>query len=298
MGIFFAIISPAIYGINNYIDKFFLEKYRLSPVVITVYSGIFAFLAGLVVLSFTGFYRADIKSLLIILSSGFLTNIYVLPYFKALNLDETSRVIPLFQFVPVFVLILSFLFLGEKLNVAQYFGCLAIIIGSFLISLEKFNTKIFKIRPALWYMMLSSFLFSISVVLYKLGVEEIPFWNTLPYEGLGIGLGALTIFLYKNNKKSFIKETKGFSKKVYALMSVNESVYVAARYTTYFALSLVSASIVNVLGGFQPFFVLIYGLVLSIFFPFILKETISKKVIGQKLISIALIFVGVFFIFS
>lgn len=298
MGIFFAILSPAIYGINNYIDKFFLEKYKISPVVITVYSGIFAFLAGLIVLGFTGFYKADIKSVLIIIGSGFLTNIYVLPYFKALNLDETSRVIPLFQFVPVFVLILSFLFLGEKLNLGQYLGALSIVIGSFLISLEKFNAKIFKIRPAFWYMMLSSFLFSISVVLYKLGVEEIPFWNTLPYEGLGIGIGALTIFLYKNNKKAFIKETKGFSKKVYGLMSVNESVYVTARYTTYFALSLVTASVVNVLGGFQPFFVLVYGLILSLFFPFILKETISKKAVGQKLISIALIFLGVYLIFS
>ena len=259
MGIFFSILSPAIYGINNYIDKLFLERYKISPIVITIYGGIFAFLTGLLVLTFTGFYSADYKSVVIILSSGFLTSIYLLPYFKALSNDETSRVIPLFQLVPIFVILLSFLFLGEKLRLNQYLGAVVIIGGSFLISLEKFDKKIFKVRPAFWYMLLSSFLFALSVVLYKFGVQEIPFWNTLPYEGFGIALGALSIWLYKNNKKLFLKETKNFSKKVFVIMSINEGVYLLSRYTGYFALSLVSASIVNVLGGFQSLFVLIYG---------------------------------------
>lgn len=297
MGIFFAILSPAIYGINNYIDKFFLAKYNISPIVITIYNGIFGFLAGVIILFSTGIYRTDLKSLLIILSSGFLTNTYILPYFKALEKDEASRVIPLFQFTSIFVLILSFMFLGEILQIKQYVGSLLIIIGAFLVSLQRLNFKILNLRPAFWYMMLSSFLLGISLVLYKFGVREIPFWHTLPYEGFGMALGALAIFLYRDNKKDFIKETKRFDKNIYALMSINETVYILARYTTYFALSLVSASIVNVLGGFQPIFVFTYGIILSLWFPQILKEVISKKLIFQKIISIIIIIAGLYFIF-
>ena len=296
MGIFFSILSPALYGINNYIDKFFLEKYDIKPIVFTIYSAIFGLIAGLIVLLFTGFYPTDPWSLFVLLSSGFLTNMFLLPYFKALSTDETSRVVPLFQFTPIFVLVLSYLFLGEVLQKNQYIGSIIIIAGSFLISLEKFDRSILKIRPAFWYMMLSSFLFGVSIVLYKLGVENIPFWNTLPYEGLGMAIGGTIVFLC--NKHIFIKQTLAFPKKVYMIMGVNETIYILGRYTTYFALSLISASIVNVLGGFQPLFVLIYGIVLALWFPKLIKEVISKEVLAQKIIAIALIFIGVFFIFS
>ena len=52
MGIFYSILSPAIFGINNFIDKFLLEKHNISPVVITIYGGIAAFILGLVLLVF------------------------------------------------------------------------------------------------------------------------------------------------------------------------------------------------------------------------------------------------------
>jgi len=297
MGIFFSILSPAISGISNYIDKYFLEKYNIAPVTVTIYGGIAGFIFGLIVLFFTGLYPINFRLTVIILASGFFTNLCLLPYYKALLHDETSRVIPLFQFVPIFVLILSFLFLGETLSLKQYTGCFIIIFASFIITLEKFDLKIFKIRPAFWLMMLSSFLYAISVVLYKFGVEQIPFWHTLPYEGFGIALGALAIFAYKDNKQIFFTETKNFKKNIYILISINETIYVLARYTTYFALSLISASIVNVLSGFQPFFVLVFGIILSIWYPKILKEEVSKKVLFQKIMSIVFMFLGLYFIF-
>ncbi len=297
MGIFFALLSYALYGANNYIDKFFLEKFKVNFVVLTIYSGIFAFFTGLIILLFTGFYHADLKSIVIILASGFFTNLYILPYFKALSEDETSRVIPLFQLVPIFVLFLSFFLLGEKLLPKQYLGSVLIISGSFLISLKEFSLKIFRLRPAFWHMMLSSLLVAFSVVLYKFGVATIPFWQTLPYEAFGIALGALAVWSYGKNKIIFKKETKKMQKRVFVVMSCNELLYLVCRYSAYFALSLIPASIVSLLGGSQPVFVLLYGIILSLWFPKILKEVISKKVLGQKIFSIILIFIGLGFVF-
>jgi len=45
---------------------------------------------------------------------------YTLPYFKALAVEEVSRVIPLLQLTPVFVLILSSLLLRETLKPEEY----------------------------------------------------------------------------------------------------------------------------------------------------------------------------------
>lgn len=298
MGIFFAILSPAIAGISNYIDKFLLEKHKISPTVITIYGGPVAFIAGIIVLLVTGFYPIDIKSLVIILSSGFLTSIYLLPYYKALSIDETSRIIPLFQFYPIFVLLLSFIFLQEELSFVQYIGSALIIGAGYLLSIEKLEKNIFKLRKSFFYMMLSSFIFASAQVLYKFGVEEVPFLNTLPYEGFGIALGAICIALYKNNFKKFKKETKQFKKEVFFFMGVNECFYLLSRYTGYFAISLISVGIVSVLGGVQPFFVLIYGIILSVWFPQILKEVITKKTLGLKFFSIVIIIIGTYLIFS
>jgi len=297
MGIFYSILSPAIFGINNFIDKFLLEKHNISPVVITIYGGIAAFILGLVLLFINGLYPIDTKSLLIILVSGLLTTLYLLPYYKALTLDETSRVIPLFQFYPIFVFIISFLLLGEKLTSAQYFGSIIIVIGGFLLAVEKLEGKIFKLRKSFFYMILSSFIFALAQVLYKFGVTEIPFWHTLPYEGFGIGFGAILVASYKNNFSQFKKETKKFRKRVFIYLGINELVYIFSRYTGYFAISLISVGIVSVIASLQPLFVLIYGIILSIWFPYILKEVITKKTISLKLLSIIIITIGSYFIF-
>lgn len=298
MGIFFAILSPAIFGVNNYIDKFLLEKNNISPIVITIYGGIFACIAGLVVLFATGFYPVDIKSLVIILSSGFLTTVYLLPYYKALTLDETSYVVPLFQFYPIFVLILSFILLKEGFSLSQYVGSALIVGAGFLLSVERIEGKIFRLRKSFFYMMASCILFALAQILYKFGVAEVPFWNTLPYEGFGIAIGALSIALYKNNFKQFKHETKRFKKRVFVFLTINELVYILARYTGYFAISLISVSLVSILAGLQPLFVLIFGIILSIWFPYILKEVVTKKTVGLKFISIVIIILGSYFLFS
>lgn len=298
MGIFFALLSPAIFGVGNFIDKFLLEKHTLSPTVITIYGGIAAFVAGIIVLLLTGFYPIEFRTLMIILLSGFLTAIYLLPYYKALTFDETSRVIPLFQVYPIFVLILSFIALNEGFTTAQYFGAALIIVSGFLLSVEKLEGRIFTLRKSFWYMILSSFLFAVAQVLYKFGVEEVPFWNTLPYESFGIAIGAVTIALYKNNFNKFKKETRRFEKKVFVFIGVNECISIFALYTGYFAISLISVGLVSVLSGLQPLFVLIYGVILSLWFPKILKEVLDKKTIALKLFSIIVIIIGTYFIFA
>lgn len=293
----YALLSPAIFGITNYIDKFLLEKHNISPTVITIYSGIAGLTAGIVVLFLIGFYPVDLKSASILLASGFLTSIYLLPYYKALSLDETSLVVPLLQTYPIFVLILGFIFLGENLSLQQYVGSLFVIIAALSLSVENLKGKIFKLRKSFFLMLLSSFLFALAQLLYKFGVINIPFWNTLPYEGFGIALGALAVLIYKGNLNRFVKETKKFKRRIFVFVGINELIYLLARYTGYFAISLASVGIVSVIAGIQPLFTLIYGIILSLWFPFILKEVITKKTLGLKLFSIIMLILGFYFIF-
>jgi len=298
MGYFFAILGYALYASVNYVDKFVLQKYEIEPAVISIYTGFSALIASLLILLFTGFHLLTFQSASVIIISGILTQFYLLPYFKALTLDEASRVVPLFEMTPIIVLLLGFLFLGEALSLKQYIGAFLIVSSSILLTVEQLEAKIFSIRPALWYMLLTCVLYGSAIFLFKVGLkQDVPFWTALPYEGLGIIIGSLLILGYKNNFTLLKQTTKEKGKKIFLFMSLNDAIFISGRYTQYFALTILSVSFVSVLEGFQPLFALLFGLILSIWFPHLLEEVISKKNVGLKVVAIVLIFSGLYLLF-
>ncbi len=297
MGYFFALFSPFLDSINNYIDKFLLSKYEVSTTILAIYSGLFAFVTGTLVFLFMGFHSIDIQTAGIIIISGFLSVFILLTYFQALTHDEASRVASLFQLIPVFVIILSFLFLQERFLPKQYIGCLFIIIGGFLFSVRRKKDSIIHINKAFWWMVISSLLFAIVSILFKIGAKEVGFWQAIPYEGLGNFFAALAIVFYGKNRKRLQKETKQMPKKVFFYLSVSEFIYRVSRYAFYYALFLLPASLVSVFQGFQPLFLLIEGITLSLWLPKIIKELVSAKTIGIKLTATLGIFIGLYLIF-
>lgn len=297
MGYIFSLIPPFFDSVINYLDKFLLSKYNIGSTAITIYSGFFALFSGVIVLMLTGFHITDLKTTLIITASGFMGVFILLAYFKALTLDEASRVASLFQLVPVLVLLLGAVLLGEKFIFKQYMGSFLIIASGFMLSIQKLHIRIIKINKAFWYMLLASFFSAMVYISFKLGVKELGFWPAIPYEGLGSGLASLCILLYGKNLKNLKEEMKKISKKVFVYLTISEVIYRSSRFSFYFALSLIPATIVAVLQGFQPFFLLIEGIILSLWFPHIIKEIITKQTVSIKLASIIGIFIGLSLIF-
>lgn len=296
-GIFYSVLSPALYSLVNFVDKFLLEKYEIDSTVISVFSGGFAILASLIIMLFTGLKVTNPATIAVIIASGFYTQIYLVPYFKALSLDDASRVVPLSQVVPVMVLILSYFLLGETLNMKQYLGSVLIIAACFILAMDKLTLNIFRLRKAFWYMMLASFCIALSYVLFKFAVEEVPFWDALPYEGFGIALGTLAILSFKNNRDKIVSKSRKLPKKVFGYMSLNEVLFLSSRYVAFYATSLIPVSLVSILYGFQPLFLLIFGTILSIWFPHIIKEVISKETIAIKIAATLLIVSGLYLVF-
>ena len=297
MGYIFALIPPFLDSVINYLDKFLLSKYNISPTAITIYSGFFALGSGIVVFLLTGLHLADLKTALILTTSGFMGVFILLSYFKALTLGEASRVASLFQFNPILVLLLGAVILGESLLLKQYIGSFLIIVSGFMLSIQKLQGGVVKINKAFWYMVLASFFSAMVYISFKLGVKELGFWPAIPYEGLGSGLASLCILLYGNNLKNLKKEMKKISKKVFVYLTISEAIYRSSRLSFYFALSLIPAAIVALLQGFQPLFLLIEGIVLSLWFPYIIKEVVTKKTLSLKILAVFGIIFGLYLIF-
>ena len=77
------------------------------------------------------------KSWIFLILSGLATGASWLCYYKALQIGEASKVVPIDKMSVVFTLVLAFVFLHEKINAKSIIGCILITAGTLLMVLYK-----------------------------------------------------------------------------------------------------------------------------------------------------------------
>ena len=75
------------------------------------------------------------KSWLFLILSGLATGASWLCYYKALQMGEASKVVPIDKLSIVFTLVLAWTFLHEQVNAKSIFGCLLIVAGTLVMVL-------------------------------------------------------------------------------------------------------------------------------------------------------------------
>lgn len=293
---FFALLTPILFSAANFVDKFLITKKVPNPMVLTILGTWFAGIFGLVIGLIVGFEISFSWQLLILILAGTLLALYLVPYYKALSLDDTSRVVPLYQFVPIFTILISYLFLKESLTLKMFLGFILITVGGFILGSDKIDFGFLKPRPAFWFMLLSGFLYACAGILFRFVVRDSAFWPSLSYEFIGMGIGGLILFVFFKEKRHFLSQVSDL-KPVIGLILAGEALSTPARMSTAFALSLAPAAFVTIVGNSQPLFLLLFGLILSLWFPKIIKEDIGKRVVGKKLVNSFLILAGLALIY-
>ncbi len=75
------------------------------------------------------------KSWVFLILSGLATGASWLCYYKALQIGEASKVVPIDKMSVVITLVLAFVFLHEKINAKSIIGCILITAGTLLMVL-------------------------------------------------------------------------------------------------------------------------------------------------------------------
>lgn len=83
----------------------------------------------------TGLGDIDKKSWLFLILSGLATGASWLCYYKALQMGEVSKVVPIDKLSVVFTLVLAFVFLHEKFTAKSLVGCVLIAAGTLVMVL-------------------------------------------------------------------------------------------------------------------------------------------------------------------
>ena len=290
----FALLCPAFWGLNNVFYKFLMTKKFRGYFSMLSFMGlvdvIFAVIVCLVnPVSFI------FPTVLFAMAVGLMPLLAFWFYSKALMVEEISRITPLFQFIPIFVVLLSVIFLNEILSVQRYFGVAIILIASILISYR--NSKSGKsLSSALKFMIPFSVVLAVHAILEKFLLSYIDYWSLFFWNILGAFCGILFLLTFSKLRKEFTEAVPAVGKRTFFVVVVGEGVYFLGTICWLIAASMGYVSLVSAFAGLQHFFVFIFVLLSSLFVPKLLKEEISRGVIALKVSAIALMFAGTWLI--
>ena len=314
-----AVIAYFFHAATSIIDKFLLEKRISRPSTYAFWVGIFGIFALL--LTPFGFFTPALKELLLAIFSGFLSVLAFYSFFVILQKSEASRIAPVIGgFSPIFVLLLSRIFLGESLEWMEFAAFLFLIAGGVLIS---FAIRVDGIHPVksqtpeasadpqagrtsngvhiqkpetqkiFFVTMLSAFLFALTYVLFKAATNHTPFINAFIWSRLG-GFAAAFLFLFTKASRSDILNSPRLQAltSTGALFMLNKFLGAAGFFLLDYAISIGRVSIINAMQGVEYTFIFIFAVILSRKYPNILREDFGRLAFYQKSIGIALVVLG------
>jgi transporter family protein len=294
------ILASFLWGITNHIDKFMVsDESSVSIKTLLVFSTLIAGLVISPIWLIISKFSVGI-SFISLISVLIASCVYILAtycYFKALEKNDASIIVIMFQMIPVFSYILGLIFFKETLTLKQINGAVIIILSAILLSFdfEEKNNKSKFLAPII--MTLSSALYALYFFLFDIGIRHssynaCAFWFQIGFLILGI------IFMcIKSFRTSFIKAVKNNGKRYFTLNITNEALNLIANLLVNFANVTIPLALANVLNGFQGAFVFILGVLGVKFLPKYFKESLSKKVVFQKVSCIILSIVGLIIMF-
>lgn len=135
MWLLFAVLSSIFAALTSILAKVEIEGVNsnlataVRTFVVLVMSWGIVFLTG----THTGLFSISKKSWLFLILSGIATGASWLCYYKALQMGEVSKVVPIDKLSVVITLILAFVFLHERFTPKSIAGCILIGAGTLLL---------------------------------------------------------------------------------------------------------------------------------------------------------------------
>jgi len=298
-----AFLSPALFAVSNHLDKYLMQTYfrKAGVGALIIFSSLIYLLAlPLLYIFKPAVFGVSVLQAFLLITECLLGILGILIYLWVMKKEETSVVVPFFQTIPIFYLVLGYIVLGEILTLTQILGSFVIIIGSTLLSLDLGDRKKLKIKfKVLLPMLLSSFLLSLTGLIFKYVALETDFWTSTFWEYTGAIIASVIFLgLIPTYRREFISVFNKSGFPVVALNAANEAINLTGTLALRFASMFAPLALVQVIGGFQSVFAFVYGIILSLFFPKWGKEDLATAVVIQKILTITLILIGTYILFA
>ncbi|MDK2948946.1 MAG: hypothetical protein PWQ56_111 [Patescibacteria group bacterium] len=214
--------------------------------------------------------------------------------FTALDNFDVSKIVPTIGALqPIFVVVFSLLIWGgNAMKGNQVFAFAILLLGSVLISIEK-NYRV--TRRSLKLSFFAALFFALEMIFAKIAYLDIAFWDGFIWMKI-FGFVFVMGFLFNKTFRSDIfKVDQKLNKNTSIVFLLAQGFGGLANILQGWAVSLVPLAylgIMNAMKGLQYVFLFIFVLIVSIAFPKLLNEKVSKRIIIQRIVAIILIVIG------
>ncbi|HIX31337.1 MAG TPA: EamA family transporter [Firmicutes bacterium] len=143
----------------------------IRTIIVLIFSWIMVFLVG----SQGTIFQIDGKTALFLVLSGLATGASWLCYFRALQLGNINRVVPIDKSSTVLTILLAFVLLGEPISIAKGVGIVAIAAGTYLMIQKKQVAEKEEKGGKAWlvYAVLSAVFAALVAILGKIGISGV-----------------------------------------------------------------------------------------------------------------------------
>ena len=134
MWLLFALLSAVFAALTSILAKMGIEGVN-SNLATAVRTGVVVIMAWAIVFlsgAQSGLASISRKSFLFLIWSGLATGASWLCYYRAIQIGEVSKVVPIDKLSVVITLVLAFLFLHEQFTVKSFIGCVLIGAGTLI----------------------------------------------------------------------------------------------------------------------------------------------------------------------
>ena len=293
-----AVVSDALrIFIDNYIsDVYFKEKGAVSQKIV---SGIVTPILGIIILIVTGFNFTEIPpvALTLLLMSGVLGSLAGIPYYKALEIDDSTNIGIFFQFSPILYLIVGWAIGDEQFSIIQLLACFIILAAPLLvvITAKKRSRKV-RIKAALLAFISIIFYVASGETFIQGNVDGINIFSEIGLVLITKGLSDLLIIGSRRKlRRRLAKVVKSSRRKV--LFPINISIVMRVIQEFSYRIGLIIAPSVAIASAasdaVEPAVIFFMGLLLTILWPKFGREKLQKKTVLVHFIATVLVVIGI-----
>ena len=173
--ILFACGSAVFAGLTSILAKCGIKETdsTVATAIRTIVVLIFSWLMVFVVGSQETISDISGKTLIFLILSGLATGASWLCYFKALQLGDINKVVPIDKSSTVLTIILAAIILGEGVSLTKGIGVVLIAVGTFLMIEKKESSGKSKNGAWLWFALGSAVFASLTAILGKIGISGV-----------------------------------------------------------------------------------------------------------------------------
>lgn len=290
-------LATFLWAITDFIDKFLVSRGRNTSnniksllVFSTLIAGAIFAPISLVLANFN--VEVNLISFLSAIAASIIYILATLCYYYALNKNDASSIVSMFQLTPVFTYLFSFIFYGETFTLRQIIGASMIMMSSIAIGLSLKNRRKEGKYRALIMSILAAILYGLNYSLMDTAIrnsnyDACYFWNQIGFLGIGIVLIGI-----KSYRRAFKNAVRNNGKGYFILNSTNELLNSAAGALVNYANTLIPIAFVNIISGFEGAISFILGAIGVKILPRFFKENLKKKTIIRKIICIIVSIIG------